>query len=107
MRPYDGKTLPVDIEVERLTRAWYAYRALTTDETQITLADYFRLEDIMEKWYVDGKMAKTGHAAGETPGADLSHHCDSYNFRADDRLTYFRVTSNLEGIPEISIQTVK
>ena len=75
VRMADGKDTPSDVQRERVDRMWYVLLSLSGSTDSFGFKDYERLETTMEKWYLNGKVAVTGHARGLTPGADLSHNC--------------------------------
>ena len=60
----------------------------------------------METFYVQGKLDKTGHAKGSTPGDDLSHQCETIKMVDDnDDIVYVYIESNASGVAQISLQT--
>ena len=60
----------------------------------------------METFYVQGKLDKTGHAKGSSPGADLSHQCKTIQMADDnDDIVYIYITSSPAGVAQIALQT--
>ena len=60
----------------------------------------------METFYSQGKLEKTGHAKGSTPGDDLSHQCKTIEMADDnDDIVYIFITSSPAGVAQISMQT--
>ena len=60
----------------------------------------------METFYSQGKLEKTGHAKGSTPGGDLSHQCKTIEMADEnDDIVYIFITSSPAGVAQISMQT--
>ena len=92
---------------EKIDIMWYATKDLSGDPQQVTLDDYYRLEDIMLSWYEAGKMEITGWVHGDVTGAYLTSKCNALDLRGDDDIAYMKVTSGLEGVHQIEVQTIK
>jgi hypothetical protein len=48
-----------------LDRHWDVLSVISSPDTEITFEDYVAVEEIMELWYSNGKLAATGHAYGD------------------------------------------
>lgn len=90
MRPLDGKNGATDVYVEKIAGAWAAASIISEPAASMTLDDYYKMESIMEAWYVAGKMRVTGYATdlADTPGADLNQSCKTIEIGQNDRITY-------------------
>jgi len=75
VRPLDGKDGATDVKIEKIERAFKVAANFNEPYDKMSFADYEGLEKLMEAAYAEGKLEKTGHARGDNPGEDLSHHC--------------------------------
>ena len=75
VRPLDGKAGATDVKIEKIERAFKVAANFNEPYDKMSFADYEGLEKLMEAAYAEGKLEKTGHARGDNPGEDLSHHC--------------------------------
>ena len=72
----------------------------------MSFKDYLDLEKLMETFYSKGKLAKTGHGRGTTPGEDLSHQCTTIKMQDEnDEIVYIFIESSPLGIGQLKVQT--
>ena len=99
VRGLDGKTSATDDKVEKLERTWNVASQLSSPPLSMTFQDYLNLEKLMETFYTQGKLEKTGHAKGSTAGADLSHHCKTIKMADEnDEIVYIYIPSTTNGV---------
>ena len=105
-RPLDNKTEILDTRFERVDRHYSAALALS-GSSSMSLNDYKKLEETMQKWYVDGKLRATGWVKDENNGDQLKHDCSNLDLGEDDRIIYSMIESGPEGVVGLALQTVK
>ncbi len=64
----------------------------------MAFSDYTDLEKSFEAFYANGKLEATGHARGQNPGEELSHHCTTYEFDDQDEIKLAKITSSDKGV---------
>lgn len=105
-RPLDNKTEILDTRFERVDRHYSAALALN-GSSSMSLNDYKKLEETMQKWYVDGKLRATGWVKDENDGDQLKHDCSNLDLGENDRIIYSMIESGPEGVVGLALQTVK
>ena len=79
-RAADGKTAVTETDDYKIERAWDVLSLFTDPTNTMTFDDYLRVEFIMEQWYLNGKLASTGHAYGNYYDYDINGLSGSYSY---------------------------
>lgn len=96
----------IDTHYERLNRHFTAAAVLSSPSDSMGFDDYVNVEKIMMAWYNADKLEKTGWVNGASDNTKLSHYCNSFDLDERDRIIAARLTTNPNGIEEISVQSV-